>query len=419
MKLINLQRDIYYMDGGSGNNETNDEKITPVQIVTIKNKIPLFKGVEQANSIEKIEIEENGFSLVAQKDLYQIGDKAVYIQPDYSLSDIPLFESFIRPFGDPKKSKLGSNYRIRAVKFNLHTGDDEPTFSVGILLPYMEVVKYLNVGPDLERVDLTSRLGITKWEEPENTGGGLKTRSGSAYPDGVYKTDETNMNNLWGHLENKIGYPVFLIGSEKVDGSSISIIVDADKMDFKVGSRTFIKSMMVEKVVGRRTPTILERFKSLFGIKPDLLIKELVESDDQFVLLAKPYIDKIKVAIEKKLVGGKFILRGEANGQSWKGSGNKNNPSSKNEPNIKFFGIDDYTNGIAVKTSEIVFNLTMNSLGLERTKVIFSKTFHSRQEIEKECNEYFKTNMVEGIVLRTQDTKFSGKYMNNDYDSKK
>lgn len=47
--------------------------ITPVSIVTIKNKIPLFKNEEKANSIELIELEENGFQIVSQKDLYNIG----------------------------------------------------------------------------------------------------------------------------------------------------------------------------------------------------------------------------------------------------------------------------------------------------------------------------------------------------------
>jgi hypothetical protein len=136
-------------------------------------------------------------------------------------------------------------------------------------------------------------------------------------------------------------------------------------------------------------------------------------------VLTKPYIEKIKVAIEKKLVGGKFILRGEGNGQSWKGSGNVNNPSSKNEPNIKFYGIDDYNNGIAVKLNEVTFNLMIENLGLERCKVVFSKTFSSREEIEKECKEYFKNNLIEGIVLRTADSTFSAKFMNDEYDSKK
>ena len=34
-----------------------------VQIVTIKNKIPLFKGNDKAERIELIQLEENGFDL--------------------------------------------------------------------------------------------------------------------------------------------------------------------------------------------------------------------------------------------------------------------------------------------------------------------------------------------------------------------
>ena len=37
----------------------------------------------------------------------------------------------------------------------------------------------------------------------------------------------------------------------------------------------------------------------------------------------------------------------------------------------------------------------------------------------KECNDYFKNNLVEGIVVRTLDSKFSAKIMSLEYDSKK
>jgi hypothetical protein len=394
--------------------------MNPVQIVTIKNKIPLYKGEEQANAIEKIELEENGFSLVDGKDLYQVGDKAVYIQPDYSLSDISLFDSFIRPGGDERKSRLGSNNRIRAVKFNLHTGDNEPVYSVGILLPYMEVKHYLNNPGSLDYVDLTTALGITKWEEPENTGkGGLKTNGGKEFPSGVYKTDETNINNLWGHIENKIGFPVNLIGTQKIDGSSISIIVDVDTKEIKVGSRSLIKPEKISKVIGRRNMNWWEYVKSHFGFKPDLLVKEQVDNDDQFVILAKPYIDEIRKIMNEDGFEYSFILRGEACGQSWKGSGNKNNPNSKNEPKIYFYGVDDYRTGVAIKHDEDMFSIYMDVLGFERCPVIFDKIFASKEELENECRQYFKENMVEGIVIRTPDSKFSAKFMNDFYDSQK
>jgi len=401
--------------------------INPVQLVTIKNKIPLFKGTEQANSIEKIELEENGFSLVAQKDLYQVGNKAVYIQPDYSLSDISLFDSFIRPGGDERKSRLGSNYRIRAVKFNLHTGDNEPVYSVGILLPIDDVMNYLWSLPKYSGYDgyalpITNAevLGITKWEEPENTGkGGLKVNGGKQYPSGVYKTDETNINNSWKHLVEKIGFPVQLIGSQKCDGSSISLIVDVENRKVDVGSRSFIKPQKINKVVGRRYPTLFEHIKLLFGYKPDLLITEEVDNDDQFVILSKPYIDRIMSLINDGVLEKSFILRGEACGKSWKGSGNKNNPNSNDDPQIYFYGCDDYSNKIAVKHREEVFASYIQVLGFNRCPVIFNKVFNSKEELITECKTYFKDNMIEGIVVRTLDSTFSAKVMNDEYDSKK
>jgi hypothetical protein len=398
-------------------------EIRAVEIVKVKNKFPLFKGEEVANSIEKIELEEYGYSLVAQKDLYEIGESVIYIQPDYSLSDISLFESFIRPNGDPKKSRLGSNNRIRAVKFNLHTGDSEPTYSVGILLPIDVVVNYLIEAKliknalQIKEIDLTKSLGITKWEEPDNVGGsGVKTNGGYNYPSTIYRTDEENTHKMWKHIENKIGYPITLVGSTKVDGSSLSIILKND--DISVGSRNLIKPMKITKTTGIRKPNFLERILIFFGKKVDLLTKEVVDNDDQFIDLAKPYIEKIKTYLSDNPKYKNLVFRGEANGQSWKGSGNSNNPDSKNLPNIKFFGIDLYDD-VATKLPESEFAELIEKIGLERTKVIFHKQFNSREEIEKECNDYFKENLIEGIVLRTEDSKFSSKFMNNFYDSKK
>jgi hypothetical protein len=117
--------------------------------------------------------------------------------------------------------------------------------------------------------------------------------------------------------------------------------------------------------------------------------------------------------------GGRSGRRGEANGQSWKGSGNKNNPTSKEKPNIKFFGIDDYSTGISIKMDNEDFQMHIDNLGFQRCPIVLAKRFKSREEIEKACKEHFKTNMIEGIVLRTEDSTFSGKFMNDEYDSKK
>ena len=155
--------------------------MNPVSIVTVKSKIPLYKGEEAANAIELIELEEVGYELVAQKDLYQVGDKAILVQPDYNVSDIPLFESYIRPRGDESKSMLGKvdglPRRIRAKKFTLSKEPNgDPVYSNGILLPYYEVQEYLYHSNNIKHKDtyledieekLSEVLNITKYEEPE------------------------------------------------------------------------------------------------------------------------------------------------------------------------------------------------------------------------------------------------------------
>ena len=120
-----------------------------------------------------------------------------------------------------------------------------------------------------------------------------------------------------------------------------------------------------------------------------------------------------------------IILRGELNGGNLKGSGNKNNPSLKEPVNIKFFNADNYINGVATKMSYNEFNNLCNMWEFPKVDVTFIKEFKSRNEIEKECEQYFankKKNtgeIIEGIVLKTEDCMFSAKYMNNEYDSKK
>ncbi len=398
-----------------------------VQIVTIKQKSPLFKNGEAAERIELIELEENGFTLVSGKDLYQVGDKAVYIQPDFNLSDIPLFESFLRPNGDVTKSMLGKvegvPLRIRAKKFNFsREGSIDPVYSNGILLPLNEIQEYLlqykgyftkevEINYISNIIDLTSELGITKWEEPEvRDKAGNKVGGARVFPEGVYKTDETNINNLWGHIENKIGYPITLVGTEKVDGSSITIGVKNGK-GF-ICSRNQQLDLMVKKHIGRREKTLLE--KLLFWTKPDLNLYKLVENDSDFVKYGRPYLDEMLDSNEDDT-----ILRGELNGSHLKGSGNKYNPASKEEPNIKFFGVDYINGGIADKVQYYEFKATAQFYNLPLVKEVFNKTFKSRKEIEKACEAYFKNNLIEGIVIKTLDSKFSAKFMNNEYDSKK
>ncbi len=399
-----------------------------VSIVTIKNKIPLYKKEEEANSIELIELKENGFELVAQKDLYQIGDKAVYIQPDYCVSDISLFESFIRPNGDESKSMLGKvnglPRRIRAKKFTLSKEPNgDCVYSNGILLPIKEVFDYLY--PDMSGWNMESKLRrlseigeefrklirVTKYEEPESNFNSMKVGATRPFPSGVYKTDEENINNLWGELH----FPIYLIGTEKLDGSSITIGVTPSYPKGFICSRNLMKPLTITKAVGKRTAKWYEHL--MFWKKIDLNIYEEVENDDDFVKYGKPYLN---ILLKEKAEN--IIFRGELHGGGLKGSGNKYNPSSKLKiPQINFFGADKINkHGFAQKLSHHDFDTNAYvKYKFPTVKCVFAKIFNSKEELLQECEEYFKNNMIEGIVVRNNISTFSAKIMNNEYDSKK
>lgn len=387
----------------------------PVQIVTILQKLPLFKGETPADKIELIRFEENGFEVVAGKGLYEVGDSAVYIQPDYCLPDIPLFESFLRPNGDESKSMLGKvgglPRRIRAKKFNFSIlPNSSPVYSNGILLPKREVNAYLDsINWPVTNLDFGTALQITKYEEPEETTkGGLKSgQTAGKWPDGLYKTDEDNINNVWGKLQ----FPIWLVGTEKCDGSSVAIGLNDHFPDGFICSRNLRKRLKINKVVGRRKKTFLETL--LFWTKPDLNIYEEMDNDDDFVRYGKPLLDKLK---EAGLMN--VILRGELNGGSLKGSGNKNNPASKEPANIKLFGVDVFENGAAQRVNPQMFFNFCEKHNFQHVKLVFNQMFNSKEELQETCDNYFKTNLIEGIVVRGYEG-FSAKYMNNEYDSKK
>lgn len=382
-----------------------------VQLITIKEKVPLFKGDEKAERIELILLEENGFELVSQKNLYQVGDRAIYIQPDYCLSNIPLFQSFI------EGSYLGKNNRIRAKKFNFHRGDGISIYSNGILLPLKEVFDFLKIPKIGEiysldtSINLDEKLGITKYEEPEdNSGHGIKNGSSTAFPKGITKTNEENFNNVYKNLEKLL--PLKLNGKMKIDGSSITLWYKDGK--YGIASRNLGKPLFIKKVIGRRKKTFLEILQ--FWKKFDLNIYEEKENDCDFIKYGKPYLDKLINYCKNNNVN--LILQGELCGQRIKGSGNKHNPHSKIPTGIIFFNVCEYENQ-SIKLSETEFNKICNEIIFTPAPLYFNRIFYTIEEIKQECENIFKNELIEGIVIRDNTHNFSCKYMNNEYDSKK
>ena len=400
-----------------------------VSIVEISKKTSLYKDGVAAERIEMINCVEHGFNLVAQKDLYSVGDKAIYIQPDYCLSTHELFKSFTEPMGDPKKSKLGKNNRIRAIKFNfsVDVNSTDPVYSIGILLPYSVVKDALQLSDEeMFEKDLSEVLGVIKYEEPDSMHSGMVK---GELPAGMYSTDEVNIENV---LE-KIVFPCELIGTIKADGSSITIY-HKNIDDEGICSRNLEKKLNQEQVIGyendsgsklrkhynkelNKSGWYDEQTSSFYEEPPSEFreIKGVVR--DSFIENGMPILEKLRdycVQNSKMLA-----LRGELYGEGLKGSGNKNNPHAKLKQGILFYGLDDYSSGYTKKLpSDDLFSLC-RELDLSHVDVVFRKVFNSLDELRHECDTYFKSNLIEGIVIKTVDSKFSAKYMNPEYDSKK
>jgi hypothetical protein len=222
-------------------------------------------------------------------------------------------------------------------------------------------------------------------------------------------TEEENINNLWKYIQ----FPLTLIGREKVDGSSISIFAKYNGA-YGICSRKLQKKLYIKKVIGQRKKTLLETL--MFWSKPNLNIYKEELSDSDFITIGKPVLDKLinYVSLRKQDI----VLRGELCGEGCKGSGNKNNPHAKLPKQILFYGVDDYSD-TAKKLSESNYRKVTTDLELNTPKLVFNQLFSSKEDLLNACNEYFKTNMIEGIVVRNYDHTFSAKIINPEYDSKK
>ena len=428
-----------------------------VEVVTISKLVPVFKEGAEANAIQvaKFNFEDGGecgFNVIAQKGLYEVGSKAIYIQPDYCLSENELFNSFISPGGDPKKSRLGKQNRIRAIKFNFSFGgSSDPIYSNGILMPLVEVEKFL--GKIItEETDLAEELGVTKYvaiDKPDNNRSGLTKGD---LPDFLYATDETRIENIKEHVNLVFNGDEEISFTLKHDGSSTTIYVKFEG-DLLQGICSRNKEKVIEQEMATNYIDVdgvhLHRYSMKNGdvytkgwindvsgkFYTDEEVNELsllpitVEVRDTFVDTVKKhnYLEKLKIYCIDNNV--QLALRGElvgGNGGS-KGSGNKLNNDAKGDSKVVWFGVDDLQFGKAQRLNySSVHNLksVCEKLEFEYTKPIFvgkldyDGIIKMGNDIFKEYKEKYN-HIIEGIVIRTTNSnKLSCKYLNLEYDSK-
>ncbi len=442
--------------------------VKTVEIVTITKLVPVFKEGAEANAIQvaKFSFEgggECGFGVIAQKGLYDIGSKAAYIQPDYCLSENGLFSSFIAPGGDTKKSRLGKQNRIRAIKFNFSLeGSSDPIYSNGILIPLSEVEDFLNASDpetycfysdlpspsayrsiyDIE--DLAEKLGVYKYEEPETSGSGLVAGD---FPSFMYKTDEPNINNIVDHVKKIIAEGQELGITIKRDGSSHTTFFKKEGDSYRTGvcSRSQEKKMdqtFVTEYIDAGKNSYHRYFDKdsmkkgwycdatgQFKTDEEVESFEAVSKEvkDSWIELAKSsgLLDKGLAYCEEH--GLELAFRGEIIGQGLKGSGNKVNPDANEKQKLVLFGIDDLSEGYSKRINySSPHNLrdVAKILGIEYTPVYVAK-FSTYESLCEYCDGLFakekaEGRIIEGVVVRTMySNALSCKYMNPEYDSKK
>lgn len=211
-------------------------KLATVRVVKDIQPIP------GADAIERITVD--GWNVVAQKNLYQIGDQVIYFEVDSFLPIRPEFE-FLRKSSYKSDPILGEGFRIKTIKLR-------GQISQGLLAPMDSYFIWNNkdkmwqypdpgekeleqIGPPVTEIeggisielgyeyylaetgdDLTEDLGVKLYEKTitaENAKGN--------FPSFLKKTDQERWQNLTDKLDSwkDMSFEV----SEKLDGSSITI----------------------------------------------------------------------------------------------------------------------------------------------------------------------------------------------------
>lgn len=429
----------------------------PVEIVKINELITIYKNGEEAQNIQVAKIAEldsevsHQFNIIVGKNLYNIGDRVLYIQPDYCIPNNDFFKEYYEPQGDPKKSKLGSNGRIKAVKFNFQFENVfDSIYSNGILLP-LSVLNFELT----DDIDLMKELNVIKYvavDSSENNASGLAKGD---LPDFLYVTDEDRIELKFEQVNKCFNDNEILSFTIKRDGSSITIYNKIDSVSNE--SVTGICSRKLEKkleqsytnsykdLIDGNTLTryynketeqkgYFNPFNETFYLEEDLLNNPdkfqpiVTEVRDAFVDTIKDKGYLVKLENYCKENNYQLALRGELIGKGNKGSGNKLNQDAKLDRDVIWFGVDDLSSGKAkrINYSDLDNNLksVCDKLNMTYTEEI-NEGVYDYEHIIKYCNSIFtdikaKTGqIIEGIVIRSKySNRLSTKYINPEYDAK-
>jgi RNA ligase (TIGR02306 family) len=202
------------------------------KLVTVRQIKAVFP-IPQADAIEEVQVD--GWSVVVQKGLHNVGDLVLYFEID---SFLPESDKRFEPF-----MKFGTQTFDGVLGHRLRTKRLRGVYSQGIVIPvsdFPEIEKYISdairLGGKLEYVlsalndmcDLAEELGVLKYEAPaERCSGGPNAQKVSTFPWFLRKSDQERIQNLYhkGNTE-EVFAPTL-----KMDGSSITVYAVDAKYD--------------------------------------------------------------------------------------------------------------------------------------------------------------------------------------------
>jgi RNA ligase (TIGR02306 family) len=188
--------------------ETNTRKLASLQVVRE------IRPIEGADMIE-LAIINDWQAVVAKTDNVKKGDMVVYCEIDSFLPIIPEFE-FLRKSSYKKLVDGQEGFRLKTIRLR---GE----LSQGLVIP-IDKARQVALGmgnefPDTEGTDVTTNLGIIKYEPPVPAH--LSGMARGNFPSFIAKTDELRIQGLtrkWDEYRKKEYYV-----AEKLEGSSTTV----------------------------------------------------------------------------------------------------------------------------------------------------------------------------------------------------
>ena len=333
------------------------------KLATIR-RVKEINPIKDADRIERITVD--GWNVVAQKGLHEVGDLVVYCEVDSFLPIREEFE-FLRK-GSYKKMADGSEgFRLRTIKL-------KNQISQGLILPLDILPEYglFREGDETEFTigdDVTKLLGIIKYDPPipAELSGEIK----GSFPSFIPKTDEERIQNLVDKYEEFKKYKYY--NSEKLDGTSCTMFYNNGHFG----------------VCGRNW--------EYFETEKNILWK-----------LARKY------DVENKLkVLGNFAIQGECHGENI-----QKNPYKLIGQSIRFFNVFNIDKQEKLKFTEFVEfikNINLETVPIISTNFTLPETIDELLIYADNKSLLNPKTEREGIVIRSLNGKISFKVISNNF----